>query len=465
MKIQGVKTTGIYCRADCGARPKAENVQPMRNSIAALAQGFRPCLVCRPDRLPDFGMDATASEITQAIRLIAEGFLDDANTEQLAQRVGYSARQLVRLFERHIGASPDFVARARRAHLARRMLDESDLSITKIAFAAGFSSLRQMNRVVHELFGFSPTQLRSKRSRKSRLDALDGGLRLRVPFDGTASHQQMIEYLGARAIPGVEIVEDGCYKRTMNTCGHPGVIEVRVAESSGHLETTLHLATFGSILDQIERVRSLFGLNVDNSRAIAFLRKDELLGPVIRKNPDWQLPGVWDRFETSIRIIVGQQVSVTGASALTGHLAERFGQSIDAPLPGSLRNLFPSASDLSKAKLEKLGMPQARANTIKNFASAVTCGEIDLTSCAPLGDTVASLEQLPGIGPWTSHFIAGRVMRHQDAFPASDLGLRKAVATLFHKSKPVSVAKLEEIANSWRPYRFVAAAYLWNAQI
>ncbi len=160
MKIQGVITTGIYCRADCGARPNPENIRPMRNPIAALAAGFRPCLVCRPDRLPEFGLDQPAPEVAHAIRLIAEGFLDDANTEQLAQRVGYSSRQLLRLFEQHVGASPDFVARARRAHLARRLLDESQLSITNIAFAAGFASVRQMNRVVKDLFGFSPSQLR-----------------------------------------------------------------------------------------------------------------------------------------------------------------------------------------------------------------------------------------------------------------------------------------------------------------
>lgn len=465
MKIQGVKTTGIYCRADCGAKPNPENVRPMRNSIAAMALGFRPCLVCRPDRLPEFGMDNTAPEIAHAIRLIAEGFLDDANTEQLADRVGYSARHLVRLFEKHIGASPDFVARARRAHLARRLLDESQLSITNIAFAAGFSSVRQMNRVVNDLFGFSPTQLRAKRSQKNRLDSLDGGLRLRVPFDEKLNVQQTIEYLSARAIPGIEIVEDGCYKRTMNTCGHPGVVEVGESESGNHLEMTMHLATFGSIIDQVERVRSLFGLNVNYSKALKFLRKDKMLGPLIRKNSSLRLPGAWDRFETSIRIIIGQQVSVAGASTLTGRLAERFGQPIDAPMPGSLRYLFPSAADLSKAKLEKLGMPQARANTIKHFASAVASGDIDLTACEPLRKTVASLEQLPGIGPWTAHFIAGRVMRHHDAFPASDLGLRKSVAKLVGENKPVSVTKLEEVAENWRPYRFVAAAYLWMAKI
>lgn len=218
----------------------------METPIAAMAAGFRPCLVCRPDRLPDFGLEHPPAEIAQAVRLIAEGFLDDANTVELAERVGYSARHLVRLFEKHIGATPDFVARAQRAHLARRLLDESHLSITNVAFAAGFSSVRQMNRVVRELFGFSPMQLRSKRSRKDLFDPLDGGLRLRVPFSGTLDGQRMIEYLAARAIPGIETVEDKCYKRTMNTCGHPGVLEVRAPSRKNHLEVTMHLAAFCS---------------------------------------------------------------------------------------------------------------------------------------------------------------------------------------------------------------------------
>lgn len=437
----------------------------MGNSIAALAAGYRPCLVCRPDRLPEIGLDQPDPEIAHAVRLIAEGFLDNANTVQLAERVGYSPRHLVRLFEKHIGASPDFVARARRAHLARRLLDESDLSITNIAFASGFSSLRQMNRVMRELFGFSPSELRAKRSRKDTLDPLDGGLRLRIPIDGTLDGQKMIEYFAARAIPGIEMVEDGCYRRTMRTCGFPGVVEVRAPNDRNHLEVTMHLATFGSIIDQVESVRSLFGVNRYDADAINVLRKDKLLGPIMRKQTGFRLPGAWDRFETAVRIIVGQQVSVAGASTLTGRLVERFGERIDVPLPGPLQYLFPTPAELSLADVRDLGMPQARANTIKRFAAAVASGEVDLTSTASLEQVVANLESLPGIGPWTSHLIAGRVMGHQDAFPASDLGLRKSVAQLVGKTDPVSVSEITEISNRWRPYRSTAAACLWISEI
>lgn len=435
----------------------------MRNSIAALAAGFRPCLVCRPDRLPELGLDQPAPEVAHAIRLIAEGFLDDANTEQLAQRVGYSSRQLVRLFEQHIGASPDFVARARRAHLARRLLDESHLSITNIAFAAGFSSVRQMNRVVRDLFGFPPSQLRAKRSRKDLLDPLDGGLRLRVPYRGQLDGNEFMRYCQARAIPGIEKIEDNCYKRTMNTCGHPGVVEVRVPEDASHLEVTMHLATFGSIIDQVERVRSLFGLNHDNSEAVRRLRDDRLLGRILRRQNGPRLPGAWDRFETAVRIIVGQQISVAGASTLAGRLVARFGEPINLPLPGSLRFLFPSAAALASADLRDLGMPQARANTIQRFASAVVSGDVDLTSVAPLDEAVTKLQSIPGIGPWTAHLIALRVMGNPDAFPASDLGLRRSAARLLGSPKPISVSEVTELAENWRPFRATAAACLWMA--
>jgi AraC family transcriptional regulator of adaptative response / DNA-3-methyladenine glycosylase II len=444
----------------------------MRNSIEALANGFRPCLICRPDRLPDFGMGYSDPEIAHAVRLIAEGFLDDARTEELASRVGYSSRHLVRLFEKHIGASPDFVARARRAHLARRLLDESDLPITKVAFAAGFSSLRQMNRVMRELFAFSPSELRSKRRKYDAFDPLDGGLKLRVPFEGELDVQRTIRYLESRAIPTVETVERETYKRTMNTCGHPGVVEIcssnakkNKVSASDQLEVSLHLATFGSIIEQLERVRALFGINLEHTAAITHLSQDRLLGRLVRTQPGVRMPGAWDRFETSIRIIVGQQISLAGASTLTGRLAQRFGTACDVGLPDSLSQIFPGAKALAAADGRDWGMPQSRVNTIRRFSAAVASGELDLGAVDSLDETVKRLEALPGIGPWTSQFIAGRVMGHQDAFPAGDLGLRKSAARLVGKLKPLTTKELTELAESWRPFRRVASSFLWMAQI
>jgi AraC family transcriptional regulator of adaptative response / DNA-3-methyladenine glycosylase II len=271
----------------------------------------------------------------------------------------------------------------------------------------------------------------------------------------------LIAYLSSRAIPGVETVEGDCYRRTMNTCGYPGVVDVRDAGDGAHLEATMHLATFGSIIEQVERVRAMFGLNHDSTAAERHLKRDGLLGPLVRRRPGLRLPGAFDRFETSVRIIIGQQVSVAGASTVTGRLVQRFGKPVETPLPGGLRFLFPSAATLAGVGAHDLSMPRARARTIASFAAAVAEGELDLSRVEPLDDTLARLEALPGVGPWTSNLIAARVMGHPDAFPASDLGIRAAASRLLGRTESIPAAEIEELAESWRPYRATAAAYLW----
>ncbi len=461
MAVRGVVTTGIYCRAECAARPLQRHVRRFESTIAAQAAGFRPCLVCRPDRVPGRPIEQPAAEVEHALRLIAEGFLDSSNTDALAARIGYSTRQLGRLFEQHVGASPDFVARSRRAHLARRLLDESDLSVSGIAFASGFRSIRQMNRAMRALFGFSPSELRSKRRRGDRLDPLDGGIRLRVPYTGAFDAARSIRYLRARTIPGVEAVEDETYRRLIITCGFPGVIEARPSERGDWLDVTMHLATLGSIIDEVQRVRSLFRLDDDPGKAERALRHDPVLGRLVRRRPGTRLPGAWDRLETAVRIILGQQVSVAGASTLAGRIASRFGTELDLGLSGGLTHAFPTADMLAEADLDRIGIPRARATTIRALSESVATGELDLSRPAPLEDACAELEAIPGIGPWTSHLIAARAMGHADAFAAGDLGLRKAAAALRGSLEPLSPKALESLAEGWRPYRTTAMAYLW----
>lgn len=466
MQIQGVATTGIYCRADCRARPAKKNVRPMPNVIAALAQGYRPCLVCRPDRLPDLGLEGASAGVATALRLLVDGYLDEHSSAELATRVGYSSRQLLRLFEQEVGASPDFVARACRAHMARRLLDESDLKVTDIAFAAGFQSIRQMNRVMRELFGFAPSELRRKRRRGDVLHALDGGLRLRVPYRGVFDGNRMIGYLASRAIPGVEEVVDDCYRRTINTCGHPGVVEVRDANDGRHLEVTLHLATFASVLEQVRRVRSMFGLTRADAAAEEALRRDKLLGPWLKRAPGLRMPGAYDPFETSIRILVGQQVSVAGASTVCGRIVDRLGERVEAPLPGALHSLFPTANAIAAADPAVLDMPRARASAIIGFAQAVASGELDLYRRDDLAMTRSKLTAMRGIGPWSADLIAARVFDHADAFPSGDLGLRKGATVVLGKDahdrdQIISQRQLEQLAQAWQPWRTTAAAYLW----
>src|SRR5919106_4755360 len=258
--ISAVMTTGIYCRAGCPASPHKRNVVRYSSPVAAEAAGYRPCLRCRPDRSPPtYANGITPSPVRNALLLISEGALDSSTEEELGRRVGLSARQLRRLFLEHVGATPSFVARSRRAHFARRLLDESDLSITDVSYAAGFRSVRQMNRVMLDTFRFTPSELREKRRERDRLVA-DGGLPLRVPYDKPFDFQAMLRFLGRRTVAGVETIDGTSYRRTITTCGHPGAIEISDAGDGKHLVVLAHLPTFNSLIDDISRVRRIFGL-------------------------------------------------------------------------------------------------------------------------------------------------------------------------------------------------------------
>jgi AraC family transcriptional regulator of adaptative response / DNA-3-methyladenine glycosylase II len=464
--ISGVVTTGIYCRAGCPASPHQHNVTRYASPVAAEAAGFRPCLRCRPDRLPPaYSAEGAPGAVQHALLLIGEGGLDEADEEQLGRRVGLSGRQLRRLFLQHIGATPSFVARSRRAHFARRLLDETDLTVTDIAFAAGFSSVRQMNRVMLDSFRFTPTALRAKRRERDRL-VTDGGLPLRAPYEGNFSFETMLAFLGARAVPGMEAIDDTSYRRTISACGHPGVIEVRDAGDGRHLLVLAHLPTFNSLIDDIARVRRIFGLDQPAADAIPSLRKDPMLRGAIAAAPGLRLAGAWDRFETAVRIVVSQQISLRGARTILGRIVETFG----TPVPGlrdlGLSHIFPTAERLARASEEKLaglGMPAARAATIKGLARAYASEALSLEPSSGLDQLVEHLKALPGIGTWTAQCIALRAAGHLDAFPADDLGLRRTAGRLAGRDGPMAAPELLERAEAWRPYRGLAAMHLWAA--
>lgn len=455
VRFAAVRTTGIYCRAECSARPNPRNVEHFPNAVAAESAGFRPCLRCRPDRLPDLTGVTTPAPVEQALLLISEGFLDRKTEDELAAMVGYSNRQLRRLFSDSIGASPSAVARSRRAHFARRLLDESDLPISAIGRAAGFSSTRQMNRVMLDTFRFTPSQLRQRRT-KHRADA-DGGLHLTIPFDGQLAWEEALAFLDRRAIPGIEAVNGSRYRRLTTTCGFPGVVEVMHQTGTNELRLTAHLATFNSIIDDVARIRRLFGL--DRPPLPAQWPVDDDLAPLVSRRPGLRVPGAWDPFETAIRILLGQQISVSAATTLSGRLVEQFGTQFEIDAFGLSRQ-FPTPAVLADAPLEDIGLPGSRARSIRYFAAAVSSGELDLRSTAPLDEVIDELQRLPGIGPWTAQLIALRVMRHPDAFPASDLGLRIAVGRIIGEHKPPAKA-VERFAEKWRPHRATAAQHLW----
>ncbi len=462
MAVSAVSTTGIYCRPECSARPHRRNVSPYATPIAAEAAGYRPCLRCRPDRhLRSLEVTNAPAPVAGAVALISDGFLDRFGEDALADRVGYSTRQLRRLFEQHVGASPDFVARSRRAHFARRLLDETDLPMPSIAAASGFGSVRQMNRVVEQIFRFTPSALRAKR-RPADVLAADGGLRLRLPFTTPLDRAAIIAHLRPRLTPGVEELEGRRYRRTLQVCGHPGVIEIDFDHpAAGQIELVAHLPTFDSIIDEVARARHMFGLDDDVRGAEAALRRDPLLGPLVRARPGLRVVGGWDRFETAVRVIIGQQVSVAGATTTTGRLVERHGAAIGGMALG-LTRVFPDPARLARFADGRTdeGMPRRRAMTIGALATAVIDGSVDLHAPDP-SLLREQLLALPGVGPWTADVIAMRAARDPDAFPAGDLGIRHAVRALTKGDEIPSEAAVLELAEAWRPHRAFAAQHLW----
>lgn len=422
-------------------------------AAAAEAAGYRACLRCRPYRSPSPPVQASSDLVCRAVHLIVAGALDGGSEAQLGARLGVSDRHLRRLFQRHLGVSPDQLARSRRSHFARRLLDDTDLPVAQVAVASGFGSVRQLNRSCRETFGTSPHQLRSRRRVADRL-AADGGLSLRLLFRGHLDWPAMAGYLARRAIPGVEVVADGHYRRTIVVEGDPGVLEVGPGGDE-HLVLRAHLPHWEGLIHVVDRVRGMLGLDADMGAALEALGRDRLIGPLVFARPGLRVPGTWDPFETGVRAIVGQQVSVGAASTIAGRLVQRLGRPVPGLGPMGLSHVFPAPHTVARADLEGLGLPTPRQEAVRAFASAVAADRLRLDGSISLEQLVASITALDGLGPWTAHYLALR-MGEPDAFPASDLGLRRALARL--DPGAASPGSLEE---AWRPFRALAAVQLW----
>ena len=458
--FSAVLTTGIYCRPGCSAHPKPSNVVPYTSPAAAEAAGFRACLRCRPYRTATPLEWSGPELVCRAVQLILDGALDDGTEVDLGRRIGVSPRHLRRLFAEHVGATPDQVARSRRAHFARRLLDDTDLTITDIAFASGFGSVRQFNRACSDIFRSTPGELRARRRKADRLVA-DGGLVLRLFHAGSLDWQAMLRYFAPRAIGGVEQIDfdtnGGTYRRTIEVDGDAGVIEVWQG-GDDHLLLRAHLPHWEGLIHVVQRVRRLCNLDADVAPALEQLGTDPAVGPLVNTHPGLRTAGAWDPFEIGVRAIIGQQVSVAGASTLTGRLAAVTG----TPVPGltkfGLDRLFPSPEVLATADLTGVGLTTARAAAVRAFSTAVADGTLQLDRSQPLADLVSSIADIDGLGPWTAHYIALR-LGEPDAFPDSDLGLRRAMGP------PVpSASALRMAAEAWRPWRALAATHLWAAE-
>ncbi len=454
--FSAVVTTGIYCRPGCSARPNPGNVRHFDLAAAAEAAGFRACLRCRPYRTNPPQDRAASETVCRGIRLVVDGGLGSASEDAVAARLGVSARHLRRLFQEQVGVTPLQLARSSRAHFARRLLDDTDLSVTDIAFASGFGSLRQFNRTVSEIFRATPRELRARRRAADRLVA-DGGLLLRLNFEGPLDWDAMLGYLTSRAITGVEHVADRTYQRSIQVDGDPGAIEVTTG-GPDHLLLTAHLPHWGGLIHVVQQVRRLFNLDADIEAANAALASDPLVGTSVRERPGLRVPGVWDPFEIGVRAIIGQQVSVAGAGTIAGRLVERCGTPVQGLAQLGITHLFPPPDVLANTDLGALGLTNARIAAIHHFAVAVGKESVRLDRSLPLEDQVASVTAVTGLGPWTAQYLALR-MGEPDAFPAGDLGLRRAIEAL--SGETVTPVEVGAIAERWRPWRAQAAVHLW----
>jgi AraC family transcriptional regulator, regulatory protein of adaptative response / DNA-3-methyladenine glycosylase II len=428
----GVRTTHIYCRPGCPAKtPRRENVQFFPSAAAAQSAGFRACMRCRPDAAPGSAAQAgTSAALSRALRLLEES----GEAAGLADRLGMSDRHLRRLFAQHLGASPAEVLRTRRLHLARQLLDSSDLAMIDVAESAGFHSLRRFNDAIREAFGRTPSELRGKASSELRGKvATASGLILHLPFRPPLDFEALLGFFAPRALPGVEEVRDGIWRRTLRE----GILEVRARRDA--LEVRLPPVLAPQALQIAARVTRVFDLRADPLAIRRHLAKDELLEPHLRAG--LRVPGAWDPFEMAVRAILGQQITVAAARKLAERLVQDYGET----LPHG--RLFPTAEKL--AGVELTGMPASRARAVSGLAKAVAAGEIRLDGT----QGAEALLEVPGIGDWTAQLIAMRALGEPDAFPAADLGLCKSLS--------LTPRELLARAEEWRPWRATAAAALW----
>jgi len=449
----GAHSTRIYCRPSCPVPTIPDkNVRYFPTAAAAAEAGFRPCLRCRPECSP--GTPAwlgTSRTVSRALRLIAESGLEDGGVEGLAERLGVGSRHLRRLFVKHLGATPSAVAQTRRLHFAKKLIDETALPMNQVAIASGFGCVRRFNATIHKTYHRTPTHIR-RLARQTVVQPENQylfRLRFRSPYDWKG----MLAFLAPRATPGVETVENGVYRRSISLHGIDGYFEVSLDGENSGLAARVQFGDPRSLFFITERIRAMFDLNADWEAIVRGLRTDPVLVGPVEARRGLRVPGCWNGFELTTRAILGQQVTVKGATALAGRLVSNFGRRFSAA--NGLTHLFPLPEVLGDAKLTSIGLPAARAETVRTLARAVSDGQISFEGIVDSEAFLARLCEIPGIGKWTAQYVAMRALGEPDAFPSGDLGLLRAL-------KLRSSRELEQRAEAWRPWRAYAAMYLWS---
>lgn len=457
--VTAVLTTGIYCRPSCPVRPpRAHNMRFYPTAAAAQRAGFRACKRCRPDASPGSPeWNERGDVVARAMRLIADGTVDREGVTGLAARIGYTTRQLERLLQAEVGANPLALARAQRAQTARILIETTTLPFGEVAFAAGFSSIRQFNDTVRDVSALTPTELR-RRARSRFGDAESPGvlsvrLAVRTPF----SYDGLFGHLAATGVPGVEEVRAGAYRRSMRLPSGTGI--AALTPYPDHVRCVLTLTDIRDLTTAIARCRRLLDLDADPEAVIDVLSSDPALSALVAKAPGQRIPRTVDEHELALRVVIGQQVSTKAARTHARRLVEAYGTPV-RDSAGGLTHVFPSSDELATADPEGLAFPRSRQRTFLTLARALADGEVVLDAGCDWDRAREQLLSIRGVGPWTAEVIAMRALGDPDAWPVTDLGVQVAAKQL---GLPVDAAGLTTRSARWRPWRAYATQHLWTA--
>jgi AraC family transcriptional regulator of adaptative response / DNA-3-methyladenine glycosylase II len=447
-----ITSTGIYCRPICPSpHAKRTHVRFFRSAAAASAAGFRPCLRCRPEVAPGTpAWNGTSTTVSRGLRLIAEGALDESGVETLAARLGVSSRHLARLFQRHLGALPSAVAQTRRLHFAKQLISDTNLSMTEVALASGFRSIRRFNDVFREFYGRPPSELRRL---GERMGVAAGEyvfhLGYRPPYDWSL----LLRFLAARAVPGVESLRDGAYRRTVAVQGHHGLLEVRPARDADALRVHIRFPQPAHLLQIITRVRAMFDLAADPDVIGRTLGADDRLAPLWQRHAGIRLPGAWDNLEPIVHAILRQRCSLEETRRLQHLLVEECGRPLSSLGAGELCRAYPAAGALTESRLTFL--PRSTADAIRSAAQAVVAVRPD----APPDDLLRRLRGIAGVDESAIEYVAMRALNDSDALPAESPELRGALGDI------VSTPELLRHAEMWKPWRGYAAVLLMGGEL
>jgi AraC family transcriptional regulator of adaptative response / DNA-3-methyladenine glycosylase II len=475
--IAAITSTGIYCRPGCPAKmPREKNVRFFACAAAAEESGYRACLRCRPDAsalLP--AAAGSSATVARALQLFSQEHLGGIPT--ICDKLGVGERHLRRLFMQHLGTTPIAALRTQRLHFARTLLEQTRLPMSEVALAAGYRSTRRFNHEILRAFDRSPTRLRDGASRSLAPKTIAPGrthggsalIELKVPYAPPFDWPALLAFFGARAIEGVEVLDGETYRRSVRV-GPPGaaapiVLEVSHLPALNSLRGRFDVVPAQAILELVAGVKRMFGCAVQPHVVEEHLSRDRLLQRGLALHPGLRVPGAWDPFELSVRALLGQQISVRAAQTLAGRLVRAFGE----PLPKALlraagpTHLFPTPHAIAKAgaaRLAKQGVMPARAIALQKLGEAVASGALDFTKLRtlPAGEAVDAIDELPGFGPWSAHYIAMRALGEPDAFPLRDLGLLRG---LRREQPDATFNDLRDRAETWRPFRATAAIALW----